>query len=77
LIPLEQLKKYQAELKNPEKLAGIFQVRRPAMAIAITNFLGRQGVLGGQKKTLSDQGYMGSVPLFRMAIEFIEGRIHG
>jgi len=40
LIPLEQLKKYQAELKNPEKLAGIFQVSRPAMAIAIANFFG-------------------------------------
>lgn len=24
----------------PEKLAGIFQVRRPAMAIAIANFFG-------------------------------------
>ncbi|AJY69626.1 hypothetical protein RW64_08400 [Geobacter sulfurreducens] len=40
LIPLEQLKKYQAELRNPEKLAGIFQVSRPAMGIAIANFFG-------------------------------------
>ena len=40
LIPMEQLKKYQAELKNPEKVAGIFQVSRPAMAIAIANFFG-------------------------------------
>ena len=38
LIPQEQLKKYQAELKNPEKLAGIFQVSRPAMVIAVANF---------------------------------------
>lgn len=40
LIPMGQLKKYQAELKNPEKVAGIFQVSRPAMAIAIANFFG-------------------------------------
>lgn len=40
LIPLEQLKKYQAELKNPEKLAVLFQVSRPAMVIAISNFFG-------------------------------------
>lgn len=40
LIPLEQLRKYQAELRNPEKLAGIFQVSRPAMVIAIANFFG-------------------------------------
>lgn len=40
LIPLEQLKKFQSELKNPEKLAGIFQVSRPAMAIAVTIFFG-------------------------------------
>lgn len=40
LIPQELLKKYQAELKNPEKLAGIFQVSRPAMVIAIANFFG-------------------------------------
>lgn len=38
LIPMEQLKKYQAELKNPDKLAGIFQVSKPAMSIAIMNF---------------------------------------
>jgi Zn-dependent peptidase ImmA (M78 family) len=40
LIPMEQLKKYQVELKNPEKVVGIFQVSRPAMAIAIANFFG-------------------------------------
>ena len=40
LIPMEQLKKYQAELKNPETVAGIFQVSRPAMAIAIANLFG-------------------------------------
>ncbi len=40
LIPVEQLMKYQAELKNPEKLAGIFQVSRPAMVIAVANFFG-------------------------------------
>lgn len=40
LIPQEQLKKYQAELKNPEKLAGIFQVSRPAMTIAVAIFFG-------------------------------------
>lgn len=28
------------EVKNPEKLAGIFQVSKPAMVIAIANFLG-------------------------------------
>lgn len=38
LIPMEQLKKYQSELKNLDKLAGIFQVSKPAMSIAITNF---------------------------------------
>jgi len=40
LIPMEQLKKYQNDLKNPDKLAGIFQVSRPAMTIAIANFFG-------------------------------------
>lgn len=38
LIPMEQLKKYQSELKNVEKMAGIFLVSKPAMAIAIANF---------------------------------------
>jgi hypothetical protein len=37
---VEQLKKYQAELKNPKKLAGMFQVSRPAMVIAVANFFG-------------------------------------
>lgn len=40
LIPMEQLKRYQAELKSPEKLAGIFQVSRPAMVFAVANFFG-------------------------------------
>lgn len=38
LIPMEQLKKFQGELKNLDKLAEIFQVSKPAMSIAITNF---------------------------------------
>lgn len=46
LIPQEQLKKYQAELKNPEKLAGIFQVSRPAMVIAIANFFSNSRSFG-------------------------------
>lgn len=37
LIPMEQLKKFQGDLKNPDKLAGIFQVSKPAMTIAIAN----------------------------------------
>lgn len=41
LIPVEQLKKHQGDLKNPEKLAGIFQVSKPAMTIAVANFSGR------------------------------------
>lgn len=40
LIPMEQLKRFQADLKSPDKLAGIFQVSRPAMAIAVANFFG-------------------------------------
>lgn len=40
LVPLEQLKKYQADLGNPEKLAGFFQVSKPAMTLAIANFFG-------------------------------------
>lgn len=40
LIPVEQLKNYQGDLKNPDKLAGIFQVSKPAMTIAIANFFG-------------------------------------
>jgi hypothetical protein len=35
---MEQLKKYQGELKNLDKLAGIFQVSKPAMSIAVVNF---------------------------------------
>jgi len=40
LIPMEQLKKYQGDLGNPDKLARIFQVSKPAMVIAIANFFG-------------------------------------
>lgn len=38
LIPMEQLKRYQGELNDLEKLAGIFQVSRQAMSIAVANF---------------------------------------
>lgn len=38
LIPMEQLKKYQSELKNLDNLAVIFQVSKHAMSIAIANF---------------------------------------
>lgn len=38
LIPMEQLKRYQSELKDLDKLAGIFQVSKQAMSIAMANF---------------------------------------
>lgn len=38
LIPMEQLKKHQGELRDLEKLAGIFLVSKPAMSIAVANF---------------------------------------
>ena len=38
LIPMEQLKKHQGELKDLDKMAGIFQVSKPAMSIAVANF---------------------------------------
>ncbi len=38
LIPTEQLKKYQNELKNLEKVADIFKVSKQAMSIAISKF---------------------------------------
>jgi len=38
LIPVDQLKRYKGDLKSPDKMAGIFQVSKPAMAIAIANF---------------------------------------
>ena len=38
LIPMEQIKKHQADLKDIDKLARIFQVSKPAMAIAVNNF---------------------------------------
>ncbi len=38
LIPMEQLKKYPGELKDLDKLAGMFQVSKPAMSIAVANF---------------------------------------
>jgi Zn-dependent peptidase ImmA (M78 family) len=37
LIPMEQLKKYQSQLKDLDKLAGIFQVSKHAMSIALAN----------------------------------------
>jgi Zn-dependent peptidase ImmA (M78 family) len=38
LIPMEQLKKHQGELKDLEKLAALFQVSKLAMSIAVANF---------------------------------------
>jgi Zn-dependent peptidase ImmA (M78 family) len=38
LIPMEQLKKYQGDLRDLDKLTGIFQVSKPAMSIAVANF---------------------------------------
>ena len=40
LIPMEQLKRFQGDLKSPDKLAGVFHVSRPAMVIAVASFLG-------------------------------------
>jgi Zn-dependent peptidase ImmA (M78 family) len=40
LIPMEQLKKFQGDFKSPDKLAGNFQVSRPAMVIAVANLFG-------------------------------------
>jgi len=40
LISLEQLKRFQGDLKSPYKLAAIFQVSRSAMVIAVANFFG-------------------------------------
>lgn len=42
LIPVEQLKRFQGDLKSPDKLAGVFQVSRLAMAIADANLLGSE-----------------------------------
>lgn len=38
LIPTEQLKRYQSELKVLDKVADIFQVSKQAMSIAISKF---------------------------------------
>ncbi|MDA3833845.1 MAG: ImmA/IrrE family metallo-endopeptidase [Spirochaetales bacterium] len=38
LIPMEQLKKYQGDLNDLDKLIGLFKVSKPAMSIAVTNF---------------------------------------
>lgn len=38
LMPTEQLKKYQNELKNLERVADIFKVSKQSMSIAISNF---------------------------------------
>jgi hypothetical protein len=37
---MEQLKKYQGDLRDLDKLAGMFQVSKPAMSIAAANFFG-------------------------------------
>jgi Zn-dependent peptidase ImmA (M78 family) len=38
LIPYEQLKKHQEEINRIDKLAGIFQVSKQAMTLAVLNF---------------------------------------
>lgn len=38
LMPTDQLKKYQSELKNLEKMANLFQVSKQAMSIAINRY---------------------------------------
>ncbi len=38
LIPMEQLKKYQSELKNLDKMAELFLVSKQAMSIAINRY---------------------------------------
>jgi len=37
---MELLERFKGDLKSPDKLAGIFQVSRPAMVIAVANFFG-------------------------------------
>jgi len=44
LIPRKQLKKYAADMNNIDKLAGIFQVSKQAMTVAIMNFWRHAGV---------------------------------
>ena len=46
LIPYQQLKKYTADMSNIEKMAGIFQVSKQAMTLAIMNY----GKHAGKKK---------------------------
>jgi Zn-dependent peptidase ImmA (M78 family) len=38
LIPYDKLKRYQADLKDIDKLAGIFRVSKQAMTIAVMNY---------------------------------------
>ncbi|MDO9567610.1 MAG: ImmA/IrrE family metallo-endopeptidase [Candidatus Desulfaltia sp.] len=38
LVPYEQLKKHTADINNVDKLAGIFQVSKQAMTLAVMNF---------------------------------------
>lgn len=38
LVPYYKLKKYQADINNIDKLAGIFQVSKQAMAVAVMNY---------------------------------------
>jgi Zn-dependent peptidase ImmA (M78 family) len=47
LIPYQQLKKYTADMNNIENLAGIFQVSKQAMTVAIMNYW----KYAGKKKT--------------------------
>ena len=38
LVPYEQLKKYSSDMSNVDKLAGVFQVSKQAMTLAIMNY---------------------------------------
>jgi Zn-dependent peptidase ImmA (M78 family) len=38
LIPFDQIKKFEKEISNVEKIAGIFQVSKQAMTLAIMNY---------------------------------------
>lgn len=38
LVPFDQIKKFEKEINNIEKIAGIFQVSKQAMTLAIMNY---------------------------------------
>ncbi len=38
LVPFDQIKKFEKEIDNIEKMAGIFQVSKQAMSIALMNY---------------------------------------